>query len=41
MHLGYEIKLIDLETFVKWIGVFSDLQSDFVFIMVSILGKPE
>lgn len=40
MHLGFRIKL-NLKTFVRWIGVFSDLQSDFAFIMVSILGKPK
>lgn len=34
MHLGFMIKL--METIVRQIGVFNDLQSDFVFVMVSI-----
>lgn len=41
MYLGFKIKLIELETLVRCSNVFSDLQSDFVSVMVSVLGKPK
>lgn len=40
VRVGDQIKLSDLDTFVKWI-ILKDLKSDLGIIMAFILGKPK